>query len=317
MDLISFIVPVYNEQETIRIFHKEICHFFQNEIDNEKYSFELVFVNDGSDDKTMDVLQELYEMNSNITVVSFSRNFGKENALFAGLEHISIDGKIIIPIDVDLQDPLLVIKTMLEKYEEGYDVVLAKRAEREKDGFLKRFSAEQFYKVYNKIAKVKLEPNVGDFRLMTRNVVDEIIKLKENQLFMKGVFNWVGFRSAIVEYNREERVAGSSKFNGYKLWNLALEGITSFSTIPIRVWLYIGSFIAFLSFVLGIKALIEKFFFGIQEKGYASIIVSAFFIGGVQLIGIGILGEYIGRIYMEVKRRPRYIVQKLLKNEQK
>ncbi|EKB60724.1 glycosyltransferase family 2 protein [Bergeyella zoohelcum] len=317
MDLISFIVPVYNEQETIRIFHKEICHFFQNEIDNEKYSFELVFVNDGSDDKTMDVLQELYEMNSNITVVSFSRNFGKENALFAGLEHISIDGKIIIPIDVDLQDPLLVIKTMLEKYEEGYDVVLAKRAEREKDGFLKRFSAEQFYKVYNKIAKVKLEPNVGDFRLMTRNVVDEILKLKENQLFMKGVFNWVGFRSAIVEYNREERVAGSSKFNGYKLWNLALEGITSFSTIPIRVWLYIGSFIAFLSFVLGIKVLIEKFFFGIQEQGYASIIVSVFFIGGVQLIGIGILGEYIGRIYMEVKRRPRYIVQKLLKNEQK
>lgn len=317
MDLISFIVPVYNEQETIRIFHKEICHFFQNEIDNEKYSFELVFVNDGSDDKTMDVLQELYEMNSNITVVSFSRNFGKENALFAGLEHISIDGKIIIPIDVDLQDPLLVIKTMLEKYEEGYDVVLAKRAEREKDGFLKRFSAEQFYKVYNKIAKVKLEPNVGDFRLMTRNVVDEILKLKENQLFMKGFFNWVGFRSAIVEYNREERVAGSSKFNGYKLWNLALEGITSFSTIPIRVWLYIGSFIAFLSFVLGIKVLIEKFFFGIQEQGYASIIVSVFFIGGVQLIGIGILGEYIGRIYMEVKRRPRYIVQKLLKNEQK
>ncbi|EKB58862.1 glycosyltransferase family 2 protein [Bergeyella zoohelcum] len=317
MDLISFIVPVYNEQETIRIFHKEICHFFQNEIDNEKYSFELVFVNDGSDDKTMDVLQELYEMNSNITVVSFSRNFGKENALFAGLEHISIDGKIIIPIDVDLQDPLLVIKTMLEKYEEGYDVVLAKRAERQKDGFLKRFSAEQFYKVYNKIAKVKLEPNVGDFRLMTRNVVDEILKLKENQLFMKGVFNWVGFRSAIVEYNREERVAGSSKFNGYKLWNLALEGITSFSTIPIRVWLYIGSFIAFLSFVLGIKVLIEKFFFGIQEQGYASIIVSVFFIGGVQLIGIGILGEYIGRIYMEVKRRPRYIVQKLLKNEQK
>lgn len=317
MDLISFIVPVYNEQETIRIFHKEICHFFQNEIDNEKYSFELVFVNDGSDDKTMDVLQELYEMNSNITVVSFSRNFGKENALFAGLEHISIDGKIIIPIDVDLQDPLLVIKTMLEKYEEGYDVVLAKRAEREKDGFLKRFSAEQFYKVYNKIAKVKLEPNVGDFRLMTRNVVDEILKLKENQLFMKGVFNWVGFRSAIVEYNREERVAGSSKFNGYKLWNLALEGITSFSTIPIRIWLYIGSFIAFLSFVLGIKVLIEKFFFGIQEQGYASIIVSVFFIGGVQLIGIGILGEYIGRIYMEVKRRPRYIVQKLLKNEQK
>lgn len=317
MDLISFIVPVYNEQETIRIFHKEICHFFQNEIDNEKYSFELVFVNDGSDDKTMDVLQELYEMNSNITVVSFSRNFGKENALFAGLEHISIDGKIIIPIDVDLQDPLLVIKTMLEKYEEGYDVVLAKRAEREKDGFLKRFSAEQFYKVYNKIAKVKLEPNVGDFRLMTRNVVDEILKLKENQLFMKGVFNWVGFRSAIVEYNREERVAGNSKFNGYKLWNLALEGITSFSTIPIRVWLYIGSFIAFLSFVLGIKVLIEKFFLGIQEQGYASIIVSVFFIGGVQLIGIGILGEYIGRIYMEVKRRPRYIVQKLLKNEQK
>ena len=227
------------------------------------------------------------------------------------------EGDIVIPIDVDLQHPLMVTKTMIEKYEEGYDVVLAKRKQREKDGFLKKFTSGQFYKVYNKISKVKLEPNVGDFRLMTRKVVDEILRLKENQLFMKGIFNWVGFNSTIIEYNSEERVAGNTKFNGLKLWNLALDGITSFSTMPIRVWLYIGSFIAFLSFILGTKVIIKKFFFGIEEHGYASIIVSVFFIGGVQLIGIGILGEYIGRIYMEVKRRPRYIVEKLLKNETK
>ncbi|MDO5615676.1 MAG: glycosyltransferase family 2 protein [Cruoricaptor ignavus] len=320
MDCISFIVPVYNEEDTIGIFHKEICHFFETKIDSNKYTFELVFVNDGSIDKTPLILNELFKNNKNITVVNFSRNFGKENALFAGLEHVSNPknrGGIIIPIDVDLQDPLHVIATMLQKYEEGYDVVLAQRVQRDKDSFLKKFTAEQFYKVYNSISKTKLEPNVGDFRLMTKKVVNEILKLPENQLFMKGVFNWVGFRTAIVQYNREERIAGKTKFNGYKLWNLALEGITSFSTIPIRIWLYIGSFIAFLSFILGIKVLIEKFFFGIEENGYASLIVSVFFIGGVQLIGIGILGEYIGRIYMEVKRRPKYIVENLLKNEEK
>ncbi len=315
MKRISFVIPVYNEEDTIDIFYREFHNFFYSEINNKLYSYELVFVNDGSKDKTGEILKKLYNTQPNITIVSLSRNFGKENALFAGLEHS--EGDIVIPIDVDLQHPLMVTKTMIEKYEEGYDVVLAKRKQREKDGFLKKFTSGQFYKVYNKISKVKLEPNVGDFRLMTRKVVDEILRLKENQLFMKGIFNWVGFNSTIIEYNSEERVAGNTKFNGLKLWNLALDGITSFSTMPIRVWLYIGSFIAFLSFILGTKVIIEKFFFGIEEHGYASIIVSVFFIGGVQLIGIGILGEYIGRIYMEVKRRPRYIVEKLLKNETK
>ena len=315
MKRISFVIPVYNEEDTIDIFYREFHNFFHTEINNKLYSYELVFVNDGSKDKTGEILKKLYNTQPNITIVSLSRNFGKENALFAGLEHS--EGDIVIPIDVDLQHPLMVTKTMIEKYEEGYDVVLAKRKQREKDGFLKKFTSGQFYKVYNKISKVKLEPNVGDFRLMTRKVVDEILSLKENQLFMKGIFNWVGFNSTIIEYNSEERVAGNTKFNGLKLWNLALDGITSFSTMPIRVWLYIGSFIAFLSFILGTKVIIEKFFFGIEEHGYASIIVSVFFIGGVQLIGIGILGEYIGRIYMEVKRRPRYIVEKLLKNETK
>ncbi len=315
MKRISFVIPVYNEEDTIDIFYREFHNFFYSEINNKLYSYELVFVNDGSKDKTGEILKKLYNTQPNITIVSLSRNFGKENALFAGLEHS--EGDIVIPIDVDLQHPLMVTKTMIEKYEEGYDVVLAKRKQREKDGFLKKFTSGQFYKVYNKISKVKLEPNVGDFRLMTRKVVDEILRLKENQLFMKGIFNWVGFNSTIIEYNSEERVAGNTKFNGLKLWNLALDGITSFSTMPIRVWLYIGSFIAFLSFILGTKVIIEKFFFGIEEHGYASIIVSVFFIVGVQLIGIGILGEYIGRIYMEVKRRPRYIVEKLLKNETK
>ncbi|PJR03666.1 glycosyltransferase family 2 protein [Avrilella dinanensis] len=308
MQKLSIITPVFNEENTVSIFHKHLL-VFKQQLKN--YQTEWIIVDDGSRDATPEIIQKLTEENDFICSVIFSRNFGKESALFAGLEHSS--GDIVIPMDIDLQDPFEVIFPMIEKYEQGADVVLAKRSSRNNDSFFKRFSAEWFYRLNNKVSSIRLEENVGDFRLMTRQVVDEIIKLEENQLFMKGVMSWVGFKTAIVAYERPNRTEGKTKFNYRKLWNLAVQGITSFSTVPLKVWTYFGSFIALISFLYGIKIIIEKVFFGINASGYASLMVAILFFGGVQLIGIGVLGEYLGRTYLESKRRPKYIVKKVLK----
>ncbi|WP_413533628.1 glycosyltransferase family 2 protein [Empedobacter brevis] len=307
MKTINLIVPVYNEEATIDVFLRETFEFYSKHIDKSKYSLEIIFINDGSKDLTLNILIEKFSKYNNIHIVDFSRNFGKENALFAGLDYAK--GDIIIPIDVDLQDPLHVIAEMLTKYEEGFDIVLAKRVDRNSDSYLKRVSAKLFYNLYNSLVDVKLESNVGDFRLMDKKVVNEIIKFKENQLFMKGLFNWVGFRTTIVEYKRDERVAGKTKFNFFKLFKLALDGITSFSIFPLKLFLYFGFITVVFSIIFGLKIVIEKIFFGISEHGYASLITAITFIGSIQLIGIGILGEYIGRIFLEVKRRPKFIIK--------
>lgn len=306
---VNLIVPVYNEQETIDFFLETTLRFFRENVNQNKFQLLISFVNDGSSDGTFEVLMKSYTQYDFIDIVDFSRNFGKENALFAGLSQLK--GDIFIPIDVDLQDPLEIIPKMLEKYEEGFDVVLAKRVNRDSDSFFKRASSGFFYKFYNLLVDVKVESNVGDFRLMARHVVEEIIKLPENQLFMKGIFSWVGFKTTIIEYTREERSAGESKFNFFKLLKLATDGITSFSTLPLRLFVYIGFTIATFSFLFGIKIIIEKLFFGISELGYPSLITAVTFIGGIQIIGIGILGEYIGRIFLEAKRRPKYIIKNI------
>ncbi|HEJ6927114.1 TPA: glycosyltransferase family 2 protein [Serratia marcescens] len=301
---ISLVVPVFNEEDAIPLFYQSVRQFkpFQH------IDVEIVFVNDGSSDRTEEILSSLSNDDQNVKSINFSRNFGKEPALFAGLE--AATGDAIIPIDVDLQDPIDVIPLLLNKWQDGADVVLAKRMDRQCDGRMKRKTAEWFYRVHNKISKPAIEENVGDFRLMTREVVESIKLLPERNLFMKGILSWVGGNVEIVEYSRAERVAGTSKFNGWKLWNLAIEGITSFSTFPLRVWAYIGFFVAAISFMYGAWMIIDKVIWGNPVAGYPSIIVSILFLGGVQLIGIGVLGEYIGRIYIETKRRPRYIIKK-------
>lgn len=301
---ISLVVPVYNEEEAIPLFYKSVREY-KEFADKD---IEIVFVNDGSSDKTENIISALSLADEKIKIINFTRNFGKEPALFAGLEASS--GDVIIPIDVDLQDPIEVIPLLLNKWENGADVVLAKRIDRQCDGRIKRKTAEWFYRIHNKISKPAIEENVGDFRLMSREVVDNIKLLPEINLFMKGILSWVGGKVDIVEYSRAQRVAGSSKFNGWKLWNLAIEGITSFSTFPLRVWAYIGFFVATLSFIYGAWMILDKIIWGNPVAGYSSIIVSILFLGGVQLIGIGVLGEYVGRIYVETKRRPRYIVKK-------
>ena len=243
----------------------------------------------------------------NIRIINFSRNFGKEAALTAGLDKAR--GETAIPIDVDLQDPPELIKELVARWREGYDVVLAKRADRTSDSFAKRVSADLFYKLNGKISNVDIPNNVGDFRLMSKRVIEALKQLPENQRFMKGLFAWVGFKTVVIEYVREKREAGQSSFNGWKLWNFALDGITSFSTLPLRIWLYIGALVSFLSFLYGSFIILKTLIFGVDLPGYASLAVIMLFLGGIQLIGIGILGEYIGRIYSESKRRPSYIIE--------
>lgn len=298
---ISLVVPVFNEEDAIPIFYQEVRRELA------QYEVEIVFVNDGSSDGTEAIINALAVSDQLVKPISFTRNFGKEPALFAGLEYAS--GDAVIPIDVDLQDPISVIPHLIEKWQAGADVVLAKRSDRASDSHMKRKSAEWFYRLHNKISSPKIEENVGDFRLMSRATVENIKLLPERNLFMKGILSWVGGGVEVFEYTRAERVAGTTKFNGWKLWNLALEGITSFSTFPLRIWTYLGLFVAGLSFIYGAWMIIDTLVWGNPVSGYPSMIVSILFLGGVQLIGIGVLGEYIGRIYTEVKRRPKYIIK--------
>lgn len=306
---ISLVVPVFNEEDTIPIFYKTAREFEGLQ----QHEIEIVFINDGSIDATESIINALAVSDPLVVPLSFTRNFGKEPALFAGLDHAT--GEAIIPIDVDLQDPIEVIPHLIEKWLAGADMVLAKRSDRSTDGRLKRKTAEWFYKLHNKISNPQIEENVGDFRLMSREVVENIKLLPERNLFMKGILSWVGGKTDVVEYARAERVAGDSKFNGWKLWNLALEGITSFSTLPLRMWTYIGLFVAGVAFLYGTWMIIDTLVFGNAVRGYPSLLVSILFLGGIQLIGIGVLGEYIGRIYIEVKQRPRYILKGKNKND--
>ncbi len=297
-------VPVFNEAETIPIFYQSVRQFKPLQ----QYDVEIIFINDGSQDKTADIVENLARNDKNVMLLNFTRNFGKEPALFAGLEYAT--GEAVIPIDVDLQDPIEIIPELIQKWQSGADIVLAKRKDRSTDGRLKRTSAEWFYKLHNTISSPKIEENVGDFRLMSRETVNNIKQLPERNLFMKGILSWVGGDVAVVEYARARRVAGSSKFNGWKLWNLALEGITSFSTVPLRIWTYLGLGVASLALCYAIWMVIDKLIHGNPVPGYPSLMTAILFLGGVQLIGIGALGEYIGRIYIESKRRPRYILKR-------
>ncbi|MDK4689032.1 glycosyltransferase family 2 protein [Kingella negevensis] len=304
---ISLIIPVWNEAETIPIFYQTVREYTPLQ----DYEVELVFCNDGSRDETEQILNDLAAQDTLVNVLHFTRNFGKEAALFAGLEHAT--GDALIPIDVDLQDPIEVIPQMIEKWRAGADIVLAKRIDRSQDSPMKRLSATAFYKAHNYMSNTHIEENVGDFRLISREIADSIISLPERNLFMKGILSWASNNIAIVEYSRPARVAGETKFNGWKLWNLALEGITSFSTVPLRVWTYIGGILAGTSFLYGLFIIVRTLFFGNDVKGYPSLLVSILFLGGIQLISIGVLGEYIGRIYIETKQRPRYVLKKIKK----
>lgn len=300
--LVSIVSPCYNEEKVVDIFLDTIVPI----LDRLDKQYELVFVNDGSVDNTLEVLLNAKNRYKNIRVLNLSRNFGKEAALTAGLENSK--GDLAIPIDVDLQHPPELIITFIQKWEEGYDVVVGKRLTRTGEHYLKKMSAKWFYNIHNKISDTNIPSDVGDYRLMSRKVIESLKKLPENQRFMKGIFAWLGYKTEVVEYYQNERVAGESSFSGWKLWNFALDGITSFSTVPLRIWLYIGMLISSVAFIFGITIIVKTFIYGIDLPGYVSTISMILFLGGIQLMGIGILGEYIGRIYKESKRRPTYII---------
>ncbi|PAJ78886.1 glycosyltransferase family 2 protein [Burkholderia ubonensis] len=303
--LVSLVVPFYNEGEAVGHFFDVVIPLMAG-IDGVR--FEIVCVNDGSRDDTLDRLIAIGAKDRRVRVIDLTRNFGKEAALTAGLDEAV--GDAVIPIDADLQDPPSLIPVMIEHWRNGAEVVAARRTNRACDSFAKRTAAALYYRVHNALSEVKLPENVGDFRLMDRQVVNALRSLPERRRFMKGLFAWVGFRTVIVDYEREARSAGKSKFSGWKLWNFALEGITSFSTVPLRSWTYIGLGIAALAFVYGTFIVTRTLMFGNPVPGYASLISAMLFISGIELIGIGVVGEYIGRIYYESKERPVYLVRR-------
>ena len=304
--LISVVVPFFNESTGVLLFFDKI---YETTKLIEGVRFEFVCIDDGSEDNTLPLLMTLASSDPRIRVIELSRNFGKESALTAGID--AARGDAIIPIDGDLQDPPELIATLIEKWHDGAEIVLARRADRYVDCWWKRKTAAWFYRTHNALSEVKIPPNVGDFRLMDRVAVEALKRMPERQRFMKGLFAWVGFRTDIVDYVRKPRLAGSSKFSGWKLWNFAIDGFTSFSTAPLKLWIYAGACGAFLSFLYGSFILIRTLAMGIDWPGYASIMVVILFMGSLQLLSVGVLGEYIGRIYIESKQRPPYLVRAL------
>jgi glycosyltransferase involved in cell wall biosynthesis len=302
--MISIVCPFYNEARGVGAFFSRLIPV----LDRLGEAYEVVCVNDGSRDGTLAALLAMRALHPDVRVIDLSRNFGKEAALTAGLD--AARGDAVIPIDVDLQDSPELITKLVQEWRRGFEVVLAKRADRRSDSFAKRLTAFLFYRLHNSISSEPLLPeNVGDFRLMDRKVVEAIKQLPERRRFMKGIFAWVGFRSTTVEYVRDSRFAGESRFTGWKLWNFALEGITSFSTAPLRIWTYLGLAVASLAFVYAGFIIMRTVIHGIDVPGYASLLAVTLFLGGIQLIGLGVLGEYLGRVYSEAKQRPIYIVR--------
>lgn len=309
-ETISLVVPFFNEAACIGTFFEEVMPVLER-IENAEC--EVVCVNDGSTDTTLEQLVEATRVYPRVKVVDLSRNFGKEAAMTAGID--AAIGDAVIPFDADLQDPPEAIPDLVSKWREGFDVVIARRSERQTDTYAKRGTAAMFYRVHNAISDIKIPENAGDFRLMSRQAVEALKQLPENRRFMKGLFAWIGFKTASIEYARKPRVAGKTKFSGWKLWNFAMEGITSFSTLPLRVWTYLGGLTAVFALIYAAYLIVKTTVHGVDVPGYASTITAVLFLGGIQLIGIGVIGEYVGRMYVETKRRPVYIVRKVYQQD--
>ena len=304
MKTVDVVVPCFNEEAMLEMFYRESEKIYKN---IEGYRFTYIFVNDGSKDKTHLLLKELAGNNDNVKYISFSRNFGKEAAMYAGLCNTTAD--YIIVMDADLQHPPALVPKMISEIEKGYDCCAAKRTSRKGESKIKSAFSALYYKLSNRFTDVQLVQNAVDFRIMSRQMVDNIIKLSEVQRFSKGIFEWVGFQTSWIPYENIERPAGETKWSFKSLFKYALTGITSFSIAPLRFLTCSGLFISFLAFVMIIVTLVRKLFFGIEVSGYASLMIAVLFMGGIIELSLGILGEYIANIYLEAKDRPIYIVQ--------
>ena len=304
MKKISLVVPCYNEQEVINLFYAEIQKVKK---DFENVEFEIIFVNDGSKDKTLELMRELSK-NDDVRYVSFSRNFGKEAAMYAGLE--ASTGDYVAIMDADLQDPPALLKEMYEILESGeYDSVATRRVTRKGEPVIRSFFARLYYKIINKISKTEIVDGARDFRLMTRQMVDSVLSLKEYNRFSKGIFSWVGYRTKWLEYENVERAAGETKWSFWKLFLYSLESIVAFSTAPLSIASVMGILFCFVAFIIIIFIIVRTLMYGDPTSGWPSMVCIMFFIGGVQLLCLGIMGQYLSKTYLEVKKRPIYIVQ--------
>src|SRR5690349_3472571 len=296
--LLSVIVPVKNEEEAILPFVERVSAILETIAASA--GWEILFVDDGSTDSTLAAIVAAHGRDQRVRALSLSRNFGKEAALSAGLDHAR--GSAVIPMDVDMQDPPEVLPEMIAKWREGHEMVFGVRRSRAEDSFTKRFTAGLFYRAHNMVSSDKIPEHAGDFRLLDRKVIDVIRAMPERNRFMKGLFSWAGFRQASVPYRRQAREIGKTKFNYWKLWTFALDGITSASTVPLRVWSYIGGIAAIFAMGFALYLVVRTLMWGTQVPGYASLMVAILFMGGLQLLSLGILGEYVGRILIETKR---------------
>lgn len=302
MARLSLVVPMYNEQEMTGLFFDAVLPLVQKCTDD----YEFIFVNDGSRDATLTQLKELAAKHPFVKILSLSRNFGKEAAVTAGLENASGDAVIIM--DADLQDPPELIPQFWEKFQQGFENVYAHRTDRGTDSFLKRITAQAFYKIYNLLADTPLPYNAGDCRLLSRRAVNAILSLPERERFMKGLFSWVGYKNAEIPFCRAARAAGKTKWNYWQLWKLALNGLTASTTVPLKLWTYFGLLVSLFAFVFAAWTAYKKIMWGNPVSGYTSLMVVILFFSGVQLITLGVIGEYLSRIFIEVKRRPVYLV---------
>lgn len=303
---ISVVVPVYNEEEALPEFHRRLAVV----LDALSTLSEIIYVNDGSRDGTMALLAALHDADARVAVVDFSRNFGKEVALTAGLDHAS--GEAVIVIDADLQDPPELIPDMIRAWTAGHDVVLMRRKSRAQDSWLKSTTSHFFYRAMGHIGTIDIAENVGDFRLLSHRAVAALRRFPERGRFMKGLFAWIGFPCHIIDYDRDARYAGQTKWTYWRLWNFALEGITSFSVLPLKCASYVGFATALAAFAYGIFVVAKTLLYGDPVRGYPTLVTLVLLLGGLQLIALGIIGEYLARIFIEVKQRPLYLVQRRL-----
>jgi len=308
---ISLVIPCFNEEGCLGTLFEELRKQAQSVLKvKSELTFEIAIIDDGSKDQTIESAKNLLIQNQDWAsgkIICFSRNFGKESALLAGLHYCS--GNACITIDADLQDPPEMIPDMISSWLEGYEIVSAVRSDRSNDHWIKRFTAESFYRIFLALSKLDIQLNASDFRLLDRKVVTAILACEERVRFSKGFFAWAGFSKKEVYYTRPERSAGKGKWNQWKLWNYALDGIFSFSTAPLRIWSYVGLIVTIAAFIVGMTSVVRALLFGIETPGYASLFAAVTLLGGLQLIGIGIVGEYLGRTYIESKRRPWFIVR--------
>ena len=300
---LTLVIAAFNEAEALPLLHPRLAAALDAmpDIDGR-----VLYVDDGSRDGTWDVLQQLAASDPRVALLRLARNFGKEPALTAGLDHVDTDAAIVL--DADGQDPPELVPAFVAKWREGFDVVYGTRSRRDGESWFKRFTAAAFYRVMNRLSNIPVPPDTGDFRLVSRRVLDALRQTRERQRFMKGLFAWVGFRQVALAYERAPRIAGRSKFSYWRLWNLALEGITSFSTLPLRMATYIGVLTALVAFGWGSWIIARTLLWGDPVQGWPSLMTVVLFLGGIQLMALGIVGEYLGRTYIEVKQRPLYLV---------